>query len=618
MAKQLITQKRFLPYFCTQFMGVFNDSLYRLAFNVFIAYFLVKENDEMIISIALIVFVLPFFLFGAIAGQLADKHEKSYLIRRIKIAEMIVMLLGAVALYFQSVVGMLIVIFALGTQSAFFGPIKYSILPQHLSEDEILTGNAYVEASTFLAILLGTIIGGLLVEELATHGLLMTLIISVAVIGWVSSCFIPQAKPEMPEMKVNFNIFTSTAAIVKKTKSNKAVFLTILAISWFWFYGAVIQTQFLEFSTEVIGGSNEVAITLLAFFSIGIAVGSFACSLLSHGKVEIGVMPFGAIGMTIFAWLLADISLPPTDELRTVREVFEFSQAWWASFYIFMIAFFCGIYIVPLYAFLQIRSDPKHRSRTIAVNNIINGLFMVVAGVMSFALFAIGFDVSDLYRIVAVLNIIVTLYILFIVPEFFLRLLSWLLVHSVYKIRKQELHHIPEKGPAIIVCNHISFFDPPVLLAVINRPARFVMWHGFYEIPIVRLIFKGVKAIPIGTRKERPDLIDQAFESIAEALKEDELVVIFPEGKITRDGEINEFQAGIDKILAQTPVPVVPMAIRGMWGTWWSRHKGRAMKGLPRSFMKKLTVVAGPAIAPEYANRALLEEKVIELRGDEK
>jgi len=618
MAKHLITQRRFLPYFCTQFMGVFNDSLYRYAFAILVTYFLAQENHEIIVNIALMVFILPFFLFGAIAGQLADKYEKSILIRRIKIAEMLIMVCGSVAMYFQSMIGMLCILFALGTQSAFFGPIKYSILPQHLSNDEILSGNAYVEASTFIAILLGTIVGGYLAYQLDYHWVFILLILSVAVIGWFASGLIPSATPAMPDLKVSFNIFTSTAAIIRKTKSNPPVFKSILAISWFWFFGAVIQTQFPNFAKEILGGDPNVAIALLAVFSVGIAIGSFACSLLSGGKVEIGVMPFGAIGMSIFTWLLGGLSLPPSEELRTFSEVMQYREAWWAAFYLGMIAFFSGIYIVPLYAFLQVRSDAEHRSRTIAVNNVMNSLFMVVAGGMSLALLTLGYDVLDIFRVVAVLNILVTIYILSVVPEFFLRLVSWILVHSVYRVDKKGLDNIPQEGPALLVCNHVSFFDPPILLAAIPRPARFVMWYGFYELPIVKMLFKGLKAIPIGNRQDRPELINKAFDEIARSLDNGELVVVFPEGAITRDGEMKKFQPGIDQILKRNQVPVIPLAIRGMWGTWSSRHKGRALKGLPVSYMKRVTVVAGDLVPADQANRLLLQEQVSALRGDEK
>ena len=618
MAKHLITQKRFLPYFITQFLGVLNDGLYRYAFAILVTYFLAKDGHEIIVNVALMVFILPFFLFGAIAGQLADKYEKSMLIRRIKVAEIMIMLLGSVALYYQSMPAMLCILFALGAQSAFFGPIKYSILPQHLSNEEIISGNAYVEAATFIGILLGTIIGGFLAYKLNYHWVLMILLLCVALTGWFASKHIPSAKPAMPSLKVSFNIFTSTRDIIRKTRQNNPVFKSILAISWFWFFGAVIQTQFPNFAKEVLGGDPDVAIALLAVFSVGIALGSFSCSFLSRGKVEIGLMPFGAIGMSVFTWLLSGLSLPPSEELRTLSDVMQFSETWWAAFYLSMIAYFSGIYIVPMYAFLQIRSDESQRSRTIAVNNVMNSLFMVAAGGMSLALLTAGFDVLAIFKVIAVLNIFVTVYIVCVVPEFFLRLVSWVLIHSVYRIDKKDLEKIPAQGPALLVCNHVSFFDPPILLAVLPRPARFLMWYGFYELPIVKAIFKGVNAIPVGNRRHRPDLVPKAFDTIAQALANGELVVVFPEGTITRNGEMSKFQPGIDEIIKRTPVPVVPMAIRGMWGTWFSRHKGRAFKGLPTSFMKKITVVSGAPVEAEQATRVLMQEKVEALGGQEK
>jgi len=231
---------------------------------------------------------------------------------------------------------------------------------------------------------------------------------------------------------------------------------------------------------------------------------------------------------------------------------------------------------------------------------------------------SLDFSVRDIFKVIAILNVFVTIYIVMVVPEFFLRLVSWVLVHSIYRIKKQDLEHIPKQGPALLVCNHVSFFDPPLVLAVLPRPARFIMWYGFYELPVVKWIFKGLNSIPIGNRNQRPELIDEAFDTVAQALENGELVVIFPEGGITRDGEMKAFQTGVDKILKRTPVPVIPLALRGMWGTWMSRHKGSAMKGLPTSFRKRLTVVAGPAVPPEEASRSMLRKKVLELRGDEK
>lgn len=599
-------------------MGAFNDNIYKNALAILITYTLVTSNQGVLLNVAAVAFILPFFLFGSTAGQLADKYEKSMLIRRIKIAEIIIMLLGSVALYLQSVTLMLFILFALGAQSAFFGPIKYSILPQHLEPHEILPGNAYVESGTFIAILLGTILGGLLASRPEYQPFLMATLIGVAVLGWWVSRSIPSAKPAAPDLDISFNIWRSSMQIIRMARSNKPVFQSILANSWFWFFGSIVLTQFPTFAQKVLYGDAMVATMLLATFSIGIGLGSFACSKLSGGKVEIGLMPFGAIGISFFTWQLSNTSLPATEELRGLAELLAVQGSWGVIFNMTMIAFSSGMFIVPLYAFLQTRSDEEQRSRTIAVNNIINAIFMVAAGVMAAGMLSLDFSVLQIFKVAAILNLIVTIYILSVVPEFFLRLVSWILVHSVYRIRKEDLDNIPERGPALLVCNHVSFVDPALLLAVIPRPARFVMYHTFYELPIAKKLFQLLNSIPIATRREDSELVDKAFDTIAEALENGELVCVFPEGGITRNGEIAKFQPGIEQIIRRTPVPVVPLAIRGLWGTWFSRYKGSAMKGLPTSYMRQLTVVSGPPVAPEEMNRIMMYEKVSALRGDEK
>lgn len=619
MAKNLIGEKRFLPYFCTQFLGAFNDNIYRNAFAILITYFLARNNQDggVIINSALVAFILPFLLFGAIAGQLADKYEKAFLIRRIKLAEILVMLVGSAALYFESTYGMLFTLFALGSQSAFFGPIKYSILPQHVSNDELLDANAYVEAGTFIAILLGTILGGALGSpELVYY--LMGSIIGFAILGWITSLSIPNAPAALPDLKFSLNVPRVTVEIIKEAYANRPVFMSILANSWFWFFGATILTQFPIFAKEVLAGDKQVAILLLATFSIGIGFGSYACSIFSRGRVEMGLVPFGAIGISFFTWQLSRTDIEVAEQLRTLTEIFAVPGTWWVIVNLTMIAFSSGLFIVPLYAFMQLYSRAEHRSRTIAVNNIMNSIFMVSAGIMAAILIQFDFNVLEIFKIVAVLNIIAAVYIFSKIPEHFLRLLSWLLAHSVYRIKKIDLDKIPKEGPALIVCNHVSFFDPPILLGVLPRPARFIMWHGFYDLPIAGRLFKWLKTIPIGNAKERADLVPLAYDKIAEELEAGHLVVIFPEGHITKTGELNKFQPGIEKILRRNQVPVVPMALRGMWGTWLSRKRGRAFKGFPTAFMKKLTVVSGGVMQPEEASKQVLFDKVLELRGDEK
>ncbi|MFQ3246145.1 MAG: 1-acyl-sn-glycerol-3-phosphate acyltransferase [Arenicella sp.] len=618
MAKHLITQRRFLPYFCTQFLGAFNDNVYRYAFAILITYFLAEEHRGVYVNSALVAFILPFFLFGAITGQLADKYEKAWLIRHIKLAEIVIMLGGCIALYFQNVPGMLAVLFALGAQSSFFGPIKYSILPQHVKPNEILNANAYVEAGTFIAILLGQVLGGALSEQQSYLPYLMVAIVSFAVLGWFSARMIPDAPAASPDLKLSFNIFTKTVEIIKMARADHGVFQSILANSWFWFFGALVLTLFPIFAIEVLNGNPKVAIVLLATFTVGIALGSFACSIFSAGRVELGLVPIGALGMSLFTWNLSSAIIDPGDQMRTLVQVLAEPGVLWALFNLVMIAFFAGLFIVPLYTYMQTKSCESKRSRIIAVNNIINSLFMIVAGGLGIALDAAGFSVMEIFKIVAILNLIVALYILSQIPEYFLRLVSWLLAHCVYRIRKEDLDKIPETGPALLVCNHVSFFDPPILLGVLPRPARFVMWYGFYELPIAGRLFRWLKSIPIGNRRERPELVKVAFDTIAEELQAGRLVVVFPEGAITRDGEVSKFQPGIDEILKRTPVPVIPLALRGVWGTWSSRKRGSALKGWPTGFMKKLTVVAGDPVAPEDATRLSMHDKVKALRGDEK
>lgn len=618
MAKHLITQRRFLPYFCTQFLGAFNDNVYRYAFAILITYFLAEEHRGIYVNLALVAFILPFFLFGAITGQLADKFEKAWLIRQIKLAEIVIMLCGCIALYFQNVPGMLAVLFALGAQSSFFGPIKYSILPQHVKPNEIISANAYVEAGTFIAILVGQVLGGALSEQQSYLPYLMVAIVSFAVLGWFSARMIPDAPAASPDLKLSFNIFTKTVEIIKMARADHGVFQSILANSWFWFFGALVLTLFPVFAIEVLNGSPKVAIVLLATFTIGIALGSFACSVFSAGRVEIGLVPIGALGMSLFTWNLSSAMIDPGDQMRSLTQVLAEPGVLMALFNLVMIAFFAGLFIVPLYTYMQTKSCESKRSRIIAVNNIINSLFMIIAGGLGIALDAAGYSVMEIFRIAAILNFIVALYILSQIPEYFLRLVSWLLAHCVYRIKKEDLDKIPETGPALLVCNHVSFFDPPILLGVLPRPARFVMWYGFYELPIAGRLFRWLKSIPIGNRRERPELVKKAFDTIAEELEAGRLVVVFPEGAITRDGEVSKFQPGIDEILKRTPVPVIPLALRGMWGTWSSRKRGSALKGWPAGFMRKLTVAAGDPVAPEEATRLSMHDKVKALRGDEK
>ena len=586
----LIKQRRFAPYFLTQFLGAFNDNVFKNALVIILTYKIVSQHSAVLVNLAAVIFILPFFLFSPLAGQIADKCEKSALIRKIKWVEIGIMAIGVLGLALNSISLLLFVLFLMGTQSAFFGPIKYSILPQHLKESELMGGNALVEAGTFLAILFGTILGGILASFDQYLMPVSLAILSFSMLGRIVSQFIPPAQAEQPDLEIDYNPIRSGKSIFATLISNKAVFYTVFGISWFWFFGATFLTQLPVFSREYLQGDPYVATVLMAMFSVGIGIGSFISSKLSRGRVEIGLVPIGALGMTIFGAWLGFMDLPMSPVQNTVSSLFTQFAYIKVLLALLMLAVSGGLFIVPLYAYVQTQTPGEYLSRNIAANNILNALLMVVAGIFAIISFKLGNSIQSLFVIVALMNAVVGLFIFTRVPEFTLQLAAWLIMHSIYRIGKHDLNHIPEEGAAILACNHVSFVDPVVIGAVSPRPMRFVMYHKIYKLPVLQHFFKQAGAIPIAPMKEDPELLAEAYEKIAQALDRGELLCIFPEGGLTPDGDLQELKPGIEKILERSPAPVIPMAISGLWGTWFSRKRGRAMKGWPRDWMKKINV----------------------------
>jgi len=613
----LLKQKRFAPYFLTQFLGAFNDNVFKNALVILLTFKIVSGHSAILVNVAAVIFILPFFLFSPLAGQIADKFEKSSLIRKIKWMEIGIMAIGVLALYLNSITMLLAVLFMMGTQSTFFGPIKYSILPQHLREDELMSGNALVEAGTFLAILFGTILGGILASFDQYVLPVSVAILLFSVLGRLTCQFIPKAQAEQPDLDIDYNLFRSGKSIFSTLASDKAIFYTVFGISWFWFFGATFLTQLPVFSREFLFGSPYVATALMAMFSIGIAIGSWISSKLSRGKVEVGLVPIGALGMTVFGAYLGFMDLPFSSTENTVTDIFTKFVYIKMLLALLLLAMSGGLFIVPLYANVQTKTPIEYLSRNIAANNILNALLMVIAGIFAIVCFKLGNDIQNLFVIVALLNAVVGLFIFKRVPEFTMQLGAWLLMHSIYRIGKHDLENIPEEGAAVLACNHVSFVDPIVIGAVSPRPMRFVMYHKIYNLPVIHHFFKQAGAIPIAPMKEDPELLERAYDEIAKALENGELVVIFPEGGLTPDGELQELKPGITRILERTPVPVVPMAIGGLWGTWFSRHKGRAMKGWPREWMKKINVYTGTPIQPGEVTISELENQITTLRGTE-
>jgi hypothetical protein len=626
---RLLGERRFGPFFGVQFLGAFNDNVFKQALVILIAFQAAGLGGfapEVMVNLAGGLFILPFFLFSATAGQLADKYDKARIIRLVKVLEIAIMAIAAAGFVRHDVVLLLAALCLLGFHSTLFGPVKYAILPQALREDELVGGNALVETGTSLAILAGTILGGLLIAVPAGPALWVPAVtIGTAVLGYLASRFVPAAPPPQPGLAIDWNPLTETWRNLAFTRRNRTVFLSILGVSWFWFFGALLIAQFPAYAKTWLGGDEGVATLLFATLSVGIGVGSLLCERMSGHKVEIGLVPFGSIGLTVFALDLffatpaaAAVSaggasagaagvgafLGAPGSIRVLADVA-------------LIGLFGGFYIVPLYALIQSRSDRSHQSRVIAGNNILNALFIVAAALVAAGFLQLGATVPQLFLLTAVLNAAVAAFIYAQVPEFLMRFLAWLLVHSVYRLEKRGLEHVPEEGPALLVCNHVSFVDAVVIMAACRRPIRFVMDHSIFRIPVLSFIFRTGGAIPIAPRKVDPAMMDRAFAEVARALRGGHLVGIFPEGRITDTGELHPFRPGIQRIVEETPVPVVPLALRGLWGSFFSRKGGAAMtRPFRRAPFARIGLVAGPAVAPAAATPEMLRAQVLALRGD--
>ncbi len=617
----LLTQRRFGPVFATQFLGAFNDNVFKNALLILIAFQVAgvgSSDSNTLINLAAGIFILPFFLFSASAGQLADKYEKSFLIRLIKLFEISIMICAAVGLYLRSVPFLIGVLFLMGTQSALFGPVKYGILPQLLGDDELIGGNGLVGMGTFMAILLGTMAGGLLVgiPDGGTIAVGM-IVVTVACMGYWVSRSIPPVPTVDPGLKVNWNALTETWRIIQFTRQSRTVFLSVIGISWFWFFGATYLAQFPNFTRVVLHGNEQVVTLLLALFSVGVGVGSLFCERLSGRMVELGLVPFGSIGLTVFG---IDIFFAVPDaaagELVGAIQFLQAPGSWRVSADVILIGLFGGFYVVPLYALVQQRSKASHRSRIIAGNNVLNALFMLMSAVMAISVLAAGLSIPELFLLTAVLNGLVAIYIYTVVPEFLMRFIVWILIHTVYRIRKEGLERIPERGPAILACNHVSYVDALVIAGCVRRPIRFVMYHKIFQIPLLRFVFRTAGAIPIASRKENPELLERAFEQIADSLEKGQLVCIFPEGRITRDGALNVFRPGLERIVQRNPVPVIPIALRGLADSLFARGSGRSLRNFPWLLWAEIALIIGMPVAPEAATAGGVREAVAGLLQD--
>jgi hypothetical protein len=623
----LLGQRRFAPFFATQFLGALNDNVFRNGLVILITFqgVLVAGMDHThLANVAAGLFILPFFLFSATAGQFADKYEKSMLIRRIKTLEIALMMLAAFALVSENYSLLLLVLFLMGCQSTIFGPVKYAYLPQQLADDELVGGNALVESGTYVAIILGLIVGGIAVGDEISEGLglnkqtiLGSCLILVALTGYMTSRQVPSTPAVDPGLKISWNAWRETWHIINFAREERSVFLSILGISWFWFFGSAMTIQIPAYTLEILNGNEIITTSLLTAFAVGVGIGSLLCERMSGHRIELGLVPFGSIGLSLFAIDL--YFAQPSSNSIAVSSISEFlgrSGSWRILADLILLGAFGGFYSVPLYALIQKRSKRQHLSRIIAANNIMNSLLMVGAAVLSIVVLKSGFSIPELFVIVAVLNAVVAIYIYSLLPEFLMRFLAWLVINIVYRVRPTGLENIPNEGPVVVVSNHVSFMDPIILGGSVRRPMRFVMWYKIFQMPLLKFIFKTAKAIPIASAKEDKQLMDEAFEKVDAELAAGNVVCIFPEGAITRDGEIHRFRPGIEKIIQRRAVPVVPAALGRLWGSWFSRRKTGGIRMIPGRLFARVPVSFGAPVPPSEVTAEKLELLVRTLRGE--
>lgn len=572
----LLGRRRFLPLFVTQFLGAANDNLFRNAAALLIVYRIgasAGPSAPVFATIGTGLFVLPYFLFSATAGELADRYEKSRLMRWVKLAEIGAAAVGAAGLFLANVWMLLGALFLLGTQATFFAPLKYAILPEHLESRDLVGANALIEGGTFLAILLGTILGGILV--LAENGvtLVSALMLVTAAAGFAASLAVPLARPGNPRLRISANPLAGILPVIRTIRRSRAVFLSVLGISWFWAMGATFVTELPAYAKTVLNADENVVTVLLATFSIGIAVGSVLCNKLLKGEISARHVPFAALGMAVFSLDLFFSSRYQRAFAGLPLGLADFIRGPGASRIVIdllMLATFGGIYSVPLYAILQSRSEESERARAIAANNILNAAFMAAASGIAALLLYVGMDILHLFLVLAVLNTFTALYICRLLPDELLRGVLATVLRFLYGVEVRGLENLKAAGDrVVVVANHVSFLDPLLVAVFIPRRLVFAINTFIARLWWVRPFLGLVEAFPLDPTSP------MSVRALARRTEEGSVSVIFPEGRLTRTGALMKVYEGPGLIADRANAAILPIRIDGAQYTPFTRLKGK-------------------------------------------
>ncbi|WP_353981159.1 MFS transporter [Salinicola endophyticus] len=623
MTRGLLARRRFAPFFWTQALGAFNDNLFKNVLLLLLTFVAVPRygwDTGLLNNLAAGLFILPFFLFSAWGGTLADHLDKQRLVRRLKLLELATMLAAAAAVWFELFALLLALLFMMGTQSALFGPVKYAILPQHLAATELVKGNAWVNLGTFVSILLGTLLAGVLasLDGALGRAAIALALVAVALAGLVASFGVPPAPP-IATGRVAWRPLSGTLEVMRDGLRERRLRLALIGISFFWFLGACYLTQLPAWVRDVAHGEEGAVSFLLGAFALGVGAGALLCARLSAGRLELGLVPLGVLVIGVAGIELAG-TVVPAQAPQALVTLLGSTEFWRMSTLLALVGLGGGLYSVPLYTLMQLASPEAQRARMIAANNILNALFMIGSALFGIVVLSLlSLSLATLFYGLGWAALLVGIGLLIRNPRPALRLLIFVLVRLVYRLRFRDRHHIPATGPALVVCNHVSFMDALVLGGACPRPLRFMMDRPIYESPWLNWFFRIAGAIPVDSDRRDPGGVRRALDEVSRALCHDEVVMIFPEGRLTPDGEVHAFRRGLELVLARNPVPVVPAALGGLWGSWTSNCGGKALSKWPRRVRARVILAFGEPINAREATRGLLETRVraLKQRADE-
>ena len=583
----ILTSRRFLPLFLTQFLGAFNDSMFKNALLMMATFKLADKlpvSSGIMVSLAGGVLILPFFLFSATAGQLSDKMDRAKIARYVKIAEIAIMAVATLGFMTDSISILLIALFGMGVHSTFFGPVKYAILPQHLEGQELLAGNAYVEAGTFLAILSGTILGGLLVMAPNGEYVVAAAALMVAGAGYAASRFIPAAPGPQPDLVLNRNFWQETTRIMDHLQDDVDVYRCVLAISWFWLVGSVYLAEFVPFARDYLGGNEHVATLLLTLFSIGIAIGSILCNKLLKGLVQATYVPLAAIGMAVFGvdlFFATHNSASEPGHLAGAMEFLSQPGNWRIVIDMLMVAVSGGLFGVPLYAIIQKQSDPGHLARKIAGLNISNAMFMVAGSLITALLLAMHMTIPQIFLVMALLNVLVAAYIAQLLPDALFRSLARTVFGWMYSVDVRGIENFVKAGDRIlIIANHTSFLDAALIAAYLPSKVTFAINTHVARLWWMQPLMKIVDAFPVDPTNP------MAIKSLVDVVKSGRIGMIFPEGRITVTGSLMKVYEGPGLIADKAKAKILPIRIEGAQYTRFSRLHGKVrLRAFPKITM---------------------------------